>query len=416
MEGFTFKIVDTNLKELLMKLANILSKSSWAVMFSAALLVTGCDNDEFEPLTVDLSKEVKITEFAIVGATSVAIDEKTKTITVVFPGGSNVSAIVPDFTVSSGATVTPNPGTALDLRIPQTFTVKNGNLYSTYKIEASVLAVTAFLSHHESVNDITDDDEKAYAEWFFSNYEDDLAEFVSFADIKSGAVDLSKFKTLTWYLDGNADEVFSMPAIATDVDVVDKVKNFYLNGGNLYLLGYAGRYLIELGRFPDGKYFVEVGNGPGFDNGDTWGIGTSILQRDESSHPIYSGIPLTINGTRKTFPVIGPGWKENHNYVVVRIPEVYGMANDNVVAYDKFNDDNATRWLGVWDGIGDYFMAGVIEFEPKGDYQGRAVFQGIGGIEWDQNAKGTINAAGTNPYQANIELLAKNTISYLALN
>jgi hypothetical protein len=327
-----------------------------------------------------------------------------------------VSAIVPEFSISEGAVVSPAVGTALDLRSPQSLTITNGNVYSKYTVKASVLAVTAFLSHHSSVAAITDDDEKAYAEWFFSQYDEESAEFVSFESIKSGATDLSKYKTLTWYLDGNADESMEMPAIALDADVLTKVKDFYKAGGNLYLLGYAGRYLIDLGRFPDGKYFIEVGNGQGFENPDAWGVGTAILDRDESSHAIYNGISLTTNGKRKTFPVISPGWKENHNYVVIRIPEIYGMNNDNVAAYDKFNEENGTRWLGVWDGIGDYFMAGIIEFEPKGDYQGRAIFQGIGGLEWDQDAKGTINASGTNAFQANIELLAKNSISYLALN
>jgi hypothetical protein len=386
------------------------------MMFAVAMVISSCTSDDFDPLTVDLNKEVKITSFDADGALSISIDEKTKTITAIFPGGTDVSSITPDFQVSSGATVTPAAGTSLDLRVPQTFTVKNGNVYSTYKVQASVLAITAFLSHHANVNDITDDDEKAYAEWFFSQYDEEVAEFVSFADIKSGVADLSKYQTLTWYLDGNADEAFVMPAIAADAEVIAKVRDFYKAGGNLYLLGYAGRYLIDLGRFPDGKYFVEVGNGNGFESGDTWGVGTSILQRDESTHPIYSGIPLTVNGSRKTFPVIGPGWRENHNYVVIRIPEVYGMANDNVAAYDKFNDENGTRWLGVWDGIGDYFMAGVIEFEPMGEYQGRAIFQGIGGIEWNQNAKGTVNPSGDNPYKTNIELMSKNAISYLILN
>jgi hypothetical protein len=299
---------------------------------------------------------------------------------------------VPEFTVTEGAVVSPEPGTAIDMRVPQTFIVKNGNVFGKYTVTANVLAVTAFLSHHASVNDITDDDEKAYAEWFFSTYDDEVSEFVSFESIKDGSADLSKYKTLTWYLDGDADESFNMPSIAVDADVLSAITAYHKSGGNLYLLGYAGRYLIELGRLPENKYFIEVGNGNGFESADAWGVGTAVLGKDESSHALFSGIPLTTNGARKTFPVIGPGWRENHNYVVIRIPEVYGMANDNAAAYDQFNEENGTRWLGVWDGIGDFFMAGIIEFEPKDDFQGRIIFQGIGGIEWNQDENGTINA------------------------
>jgi len=63
-------------------------------------------------------------------------------------------------------------------------------------------------------------------------------------------------------------------------------------------------------------------------------------------------------------------------------------------------------WLGMWDGIGDYFMAGILEFQPKNDYQGSSLLIGIGGIEWNQN--GTVN-----PYQSNIQQLYKNAIDYL---
>ncbi len=393
-----------------------IKKLIYTLPIVAGSFMLSCDKEEFEPMTLDINQEVQIKTFEVSGALETTLDEKTKTIHVLFPGGTNIAAIAPSFTVSNGASVTPASGATLDLRVPQTITVLNGNLFGTYKLTAEVQSVTAFLSHHASVNDITDDDEKAYAEWFFNEYESEVAEFVSFQAIKDGSVDLNKYKTLTWYLDGNADESFQMPAIAMDANVLAKVKTYYQGGGNLYLLGYAGRYLIELGRLPSNKYFIEVGNGGGFDNPDPWGVGTAILGKDESTHPIYTDIPLTTNGNRKTFPVIGPGWKENHNYVVIRIPEVYGLPNDSAAAYDKFNQDNNTRWLGVWDGIGDFFMAGVVEFLPNNQYKGRAIFQGIGGIEWDQDAKGTINPDGENPYQSNIEKMGRNAISYLNLN
>jgi hypothetical protein len=385
-------------------------------MLAAMFILNGCNKEEFDEMEADLTKEVKIESFSVDGALRVDLNEADKTIEATFPGGMDVSSVVPEFTVTEGAVVSPEPGTAIDMRVPQTFIVKNGNVFGKYTVTANVLAVTAFLSHHASVNDITDDDEKAYAEWFFSTYDDEVSEFVSFESIKDGSADLSKYKTLTWYLDGDADESFNMPSIAVDADVLSAITAYHKSGGNLYLLGYAGRYLIELGRLPENKYFIEVGNGNGFESADAWGVGTAVLGKDESSHALFSGIPLTTNGARKTFPVIGPGWRENHNYVVIRIPEVYGMANDNAAAYDQFNEENGTRWLGVWDGIGDFFMAGIIEFEPKDDFQGRIIFQGIGGIEWNQDENGTINAAGENPYQQNVELLSSNAIAYLSLN
>ena len=104
--------------------------------------------------------------------------------------------------------------------------------------------------------------------------------------------------------------------------------------------------------------------------------------------------------------VVGSGWKENHNAVIIRIPEFEGgLPNDSETAYTKFVNDNNAVWLGMWDGIGDYWMAGVLEFKPKDDFQGSGIFIGIGGIEWHQNTG--------NAYQANIELMYKNAIDYL---
>lgn len=384
----------------------------------ASAVFGGCNSSEFDETTLDLSKEVKITAFNVPGATEVVINEATKTIVATFPGGSDVSSIAPTFVASSGAEVTPASGSTVDLRSAQTYKVLNGNLFSNYTVTANVLSVTGFLSHHASKNDIEDDDEKAYANWFFDKYDSEVAEFVSFEGIKDGSVDLSKYKVLTWYLDGNGDENFSMPAIAQDPVVLDKISEWYKAGGNLYLLGYAGRYLTDLQRIPS-DFFIETGNGAGFENGDTWGIGVNInRKKDMSGHPIYSGISLTTQGDkRKTFPVIGPGWRENHNYVIVRIPEYLNMLpNDNDAAYDKFIADNKMKWLGVWDGIGDYFMVGIAEFSPKDEFEGIIIHQGIGAIEWQQNAKGTVNPSGNNPYLANIQKLAENAIAYLSLN
>src|SRR5690606_41049729 len=118
----------------------------------------------------------------------------------------------------------------------------------------------------------------------------------------------------------------------------------------------------------------------------------------------------------KTFPVISPGWKEDRNYVLVRIPETYGVPNDSDQAYTLFIEENNAKWLATWDGIGDYFMAGIIEFSPTVEFQGTAIFQGLAAIEWNQNALGDLNPEGINANQENIEKLTENTINFLSVN
>ncbi|WP_205502314.1 DUF4960 domain-containing protein [Rufibacter psychrotolerans] len=378
-------------------------------------MISGCEEDSES--TLDLDGDVDILSFQVQGAQQVTIDEKKRTIVITYPGGSDISHVVPAISVSEGASISPASGTPLDLRSPQTFTLVNGNLFKKYTVSANVLSVTAFLSHHSSVANIQDDDEKALATWFFDKYDDDLAAFVSFQDIKNGTVDLSKFKTIMWYLDGDAEEKFTMPAISQDPEVLAKLKDWYKEGGNFYMLGYANQYFFDLERM-ENTYRLAIGNGQGFENGDTWGVNVNVNRnKDNSSHGLFAGINLTAHGDgRKTFPVLGAGWREDHNFVLVEIPAIYGLPNDSESAYTTFTQQNNARWLATWDGIGDYFMAGIVELLPTNEFKGRGIWQGIGGIEWNQNDKGTINPSGTNAHQANVEKLAENAIRYLAAN
>jgi hypothetical protein len=147
--------------------------------------------------------------------------------------------------------------------------------------------------------------------------------------------------------------------------------------------------------------------GPGGVNPDVWGIGVNIGKKhNQSGHPLFKDISMTTQGDgRVTFPVIGNGWKENHNCIII-VPSIYSLNNDDEQAYINFTTQNNAVWLGQWDGIGDYFMTGIFELTPNDTFTGSSISIGIGGIEWNVND-------GTNPYQANIEKLYKNGIDYL---
>lgn len=280
---------------------------------------------------------------------------------------------------------------------------QSNTVYLPFKVGVTAVAYIGIYSDSTSLLNTGDDDEVAAARWLFSQYAS--ARYVSFEQIRNGSVDLSQYRVLWWNYD--LESTRNLPAIALDATVLDKIGTFYKNGGGLLLNQFAVQYFWNLGRFTL-PYFTEYDPGPGFDNPDTWGVGINIHQKHNySNHPLYKNINLTTQGDgRVTFPVIGPGWKENHNAVIIRIPEYYGLPNDNDDAFARFNSDNNTVWLGMWDGIGDYFMAGIIELQPKDAFQGTGIFIGIGAVEWNQN--GT-----TNLYQGNVVQLYKNAIEYL---
>ncbi len=280
----------------------------------------------------------------------------------------------------------------------------SNTVHLPFKVGATTVAYLGIYSDSATLLATADDDEKGGAVWLFKTYP--TSRYISFDQVKTGNVDLSQFRVIWWNYDvvGNS----ALPAIATDAAVVAKMTAYYKGGGNLLLNQHAARYFWTLGRMT-ADYPLVVGAGAGFANGDTWGIGVNIGKKhDQSGHPLYKGITLTTQSDgRKTFPIIGPGWREDHNMVIENIPGFLNLGpNDNEAAYNKFVTDNAVEWLGQWDGIGDYWMAGIMELKPKEDFQGSAFWIGIGGIEWNQNS-------GTNLYQATIEKLYKNAIDYL---
>lgn len=280
----------------------------------------------------------------------------------------------------------------------------SNTVYLPFKVGATKVGYIGMYSDSTTLISTGDDDEVAAAKWLFSNYP--TSRYISFNQVMNNSIDLSQFRVIWWNYD--LVTTTALPAVAIDPAVVTAMTNYYKNGGNLLLNQYAIQYFWTLGRITN-NYFMGFDGGPGGNNPDVWGIGVNIHgKHDQSGHPIFKGISMTKQGDgRVTFPVIGAGWKENHNAVIVRIPEFYGgLPNDSEDAYTKFTTDNNAVWLGMWDGIGDYYMGGVFEFQPKDDYQGSGIFIGIGGIEWNQN--NTVNA-----YQGNIQLLYKNAIDYL---
>ncbi|QIA09161.1 DUF4960 domain-containing protein [Draconibacterium halophilum] len=376
------------------------------VTFSAGLFYS-CEEEYTS--TLNLDADVKIQSFSVEG-TEGEINEKNKTITVTIESGSNIdlSNISPEVVLPEGAVITPEITSNMDFSNPIDFTIVNGDVYSVYTISVTEQFFIGFLGTATNVSGITEDDQQAAAEWFFANY--DNGKYISFDAIKNGEVDLNDFRVLWWYNDSERD----LPAIAHDATVLNKMNEYYQNGGNLLFNGYACGYFWTLGRLTN-TYNMVIGDGAGFENGDTWAIGATIGAHDMTSHPIYNGITFNQDGDGYQWvPIIGPGYREDHNYVIVEAAGYHGYGNGDENAYAAFTSANKVRWLGVWGGIRDYFMAGVMELLPTDEYQGKAIYQGIGGFEFNQNAAGELNPDGVNPYQSNINLITKNSLNYLS--
>ncbi len=292
-----------------------------------------------------------------------------------------------------------------------TFTIKTTNasgleshvIYRSFRVGPTKVG---FLSQYANSDAIIDDDEKAAAQWFFANYANSA--FISFEDIKSGTIDLNEFRVIWW----QSDEVGgkNLAAIAKESTVVNAIADFHKQGGNLFLTMHATMYLHTIGRLPVQPSFSEVvniGDGEGGENPDVWGVNAGIKSFDNSSHPIFKGLIINnADGNRKLIPLIDDGWKEDHNSNWGGLPAISGYANDDDAFVPFLESTFGVINLGSWDGVRDYWQAGLIEAKPFGEFSGTTIAIGLGSYEWHQNT-------GTNAYHPQIEKLTENCIEYL---
>jgi hypothetical protein len=90
------------------------------MVFVTAIIFNGCEKEE--NLEKDKSNEKEIVTFDA-SSISGSINENDHTINIAVPYGTDVSATAPSITVSSGATISPESGTAQNFTDPVTYTV-----------------------------------------------------------------------------------------------------------------------------------------------------------------------------------------------------------------------------------------------------------------------------------------------------
>lgn len=104
-------------------------------LLTVTYTVTNKDLYQKYTVSVDVAR-AKISKFKI-GSVEGDIDDVTKKITIYLPVGTNVSALYPVLEYTSGATLSPASGTAVDFTNPVTFTLNY--LGSVFTYEATVV-------------------------------------------------------------------------------------------------------------------------------------------------------------------------------------------------------------------------------------------------------------------------------------
>ena len=263
---------------------------------------------------------------------------------------------------------------------------------------------------YDNVNAIEDDDEKAAAQWFNTNYVA-KGEGQFFTPATINTLDAKNVRALWVAIDrvGIERGYNNLPAAFNSDEAINAMKKFVQAGGNLLLTSHATQLIVPLERVTEVYAPNIFGAGAGGDNPDEWGINAQIgVTYDHRSHAIYQG--LVANTTQYTkpkhdfFPMIGDGCKEDHN-CNWDFNLIAGL-EDNPNKLVDFETKTSSTVLGAWQHVVDYACAGVIEFHPTTGFKGTILCNGIAAYEWNQNNV-------TNAYQSNIEKLTANSLEYL---
>ena len=260
-------------------------------------------------------------------------------------------------------------------------------------------------------NDYTSsDDEKDAVAWFQKNYVN-TGKGILVTPATIDDLDIEK-QTACWVM---CDRIGiekgwqNLPGNLASNEVVNALKSFTADGGNLFLTNHATQLSVAVGRIPEAYAPGIYGNGEGGSNPDIWGsqpiIGNAEGQiYDHSGHDIYRGMDF-VSGLyeRSIYTFIGDGVKGDHNCMWDL--NAYGLAADPNVVKVWEETTNSTV-LGTWNHVVDYCCAGIVDFAPTSDFAGRILAVGLAAYEW--------NIGGTNSCQSQLEKFTSNCLSYVS--
>ena len=368
------------------------------VNFTSAVRFRVVNGNLFKDYTVNATIANPITSFKI-GDVAGVINNVAKTISVVLPDGTDLSALQPTIVLSEGVTITPVSGSTIDFSSPITFTVTNGTVSEVYTVTVSTPVVgieVAFIGTASSREAITNMDEKTACDWLFANYGG--ARYLSFTEIVAGA-DLSTIDAIWWHYDSEQ----TLPNGALNPVVTAALRSYRTNGGNLLLTTFASQYVDALGIVPAGKgpnnVFGDRLPGGGVDN-NSWGM--SFVGHE--SHPIFQGLETFQTG--KANLLQGGTYRLNHTAWWF-LPE-WGGYGDGAGWRSQTGGTNLAS--EAWDDALNGRVT-IAEWNTAGNPN--VVIISMGAYDWYNEADASGNPSQPNAFITNIQNLTQNSLNYL---
>lgn len=236
--------------------------------------------------------------------------------------------------------------------------------------------------------------ENAASSWFTSTY-GSQGQVLTVSQLSSYTLDASKQKAVWVHLDQGIDHDANLSAFSGTP--ATNLSDYVKAGGSMFLSLHAGALIGTtngIGRVADGYNPNLKGHGGG---GDVKGIHFKGFDgRDNTGHAIFDGM---TTGNNDEYPLINNSSQSFHEYLW-DLNATYNDGNDKMT---RFQNDTYSTILGTWTHVGDYAVAGLIEFKPTATYKGTIIVMGEGCYAWDSNDK----------YGTNIQTFTQNVMGYL---
>ena len=350
-----------------------------------------------------LRDEARITQFVVNDIYTGSINQDDKTITVYVPATVDVRNMVPTITYSQNATITPGSGVAQDFSQPVTYKVTNNTAESTYVV--TVVAIdkpkALFLGEAATMNEL-DAEAKEACQWMLGHV--DNAMYASFADLRSGSIDLSECKVMWWHwhVDGGIDGHDVFAARATDaLNTKNELRQFYENGGALFLTRYATNLPSFIGVTGDDEYTTP---------NNCWGQDEDAAELctgpwsfrifdGQSGHPLWQN--LVQGDDPQEVYCTDAGYHITNSTAQYHIGSDWG-GYDNHASWES-------RTGGKILGVGS--DGAVVAWEyPAAGGKGGIVCIGSGCYDWYSY---TYESGYTEKFHKNIETITQNAFDYL---
>ncbi len=350
-----------------------------------------------------LNDEAKIYQFYVNEIYQGAIDQDAKTITIYVPATVDITTLIPTITLSPNATVTPGSGVTQDFSEPVEYTVTNNSAESTYMV--TVIAIekphALFVGSASTMNDL-DPEAKAACQWMLGNISNSL--YASFADLRSGTIDLSECKVIWWHwhVDGGVDGHDVFAAKATDaLETKNVLRQFYENGGAFFFTRYATNMPSFIGVTGDDEWTTPNNCwGQNEDAAELCGGPWSFRIFDgQTNHALWQNLVAGENA--QEVYCTDAGYHITNSTAQYHIGTDWG-GYDNHAAWEN---RTGGKILGVG---GD---GAVVAWEyPANAGKGGIICIGSGCYDWYSY---TYEAGYTEKFHKNIEIITKNAFDYL---